>query len=235
MSVRRDEAALPALPPPGHALRLVGSVPRPAPIRPGTDRPRLRRRADLLSLDLLEEQRDRAIEDGGRIAVRDLAAQERLKSSQLVVRVLADRELDAIALRRGGRPAPRTPRAPCRRAPRCGRGDRDPRDPDARANMFVFMRLVYHGDFRCSGLARHRGQDEASRTARRHGAVARGKRTPSHQRCLTRITEMKASRSEPRTRKGGSESERIRKNSWQSHDATAIDPVSKGLVEQGVT
>jgi len=95
------------------------------------------------------------------------------------------------------------------------------------------MRLVYHGDFRCSGLARHRGQDEASRTARRHGAVARGKRTPSHQRGLTRIMEMKASRSEPRTRKGGSESERIRKNSWQSHDATATDPVSKGHVEQG--
>jgi hypothetical protein len=83
LSVGRHEAALPSVPPPGHALRLIRRVPRPALIRPGTDRTRLLRRADLLSLDLLEEQRDGAIEDGARISVRDFAAKQRLKARSL--------------------------------------------------------------------------------------------------------------------------------------------------------
>jgi len=100
LSVRSHEPALPIVPPPGHAPGLVRGVPRSVLIRPGTDRPRPGRRAGLRPLDLLEEQRDRAIEDGGRIAVRDLATEQRLKPPQLVVRFLADRELDAIALRK---------------------------------------------------------------------------------------------------------------------------------------
>jgi len=65
-------------------------------------RPRLRRRAELGPLHLLEEQGEGAVEDRARIAVRDLATEKRLQASKLVVALLADRELDAIALRRGG-------------------------------------------------------------------------------------------------------------------------------------
>jgi hypothetical protein len=70
-----------------------------APIRPGTDRARLRGRPELRLLDLLEEQNDRPVKDYAGVAVRDLAAEQRLKSAQLVVGLLADGELDAIALR----------------------------------------------------------------------------------------------------------------------------------------
>src|SRR5260221_8557015 len=85
VSVGGDEAALAAVTPPDPALDLPWDIPRrnnrcsKLPIRPGTDRttcPRLRRRPQLRFLDLLEQQGDGAVEDRGRIAVRDLAAEK---------------------------------------------------------------------------------------------------------------------------------------------------------------
>src|SRR5206468_10874808 len=74
------------------------------PIRRGADRagPRLRGGPELGLLHLLEEQGEGAVEDRGGIAVRNLATEKRLEAPQLVVALLADRELDAIALRRRG-------------------------------------------------------------------------------------------------------------------------------------
>ena len=60
-------------------------------IRPGTDRslrPRLRRRPELLLLDLREEHGQRAIDDRRGIAVGDLAPEERLQAAQLLARGL---------------------------------------------------------------------------------------------------------------------------------------------------
>src|SRR5258707_9465863 len=87
VSVGGDEAALAAVAPPGPALDVPWDIPRrnnrcsKLPIRPGTDGtrcPRLRRRPQLRLLDLLEQQGDGAVEDRGRIAVRDLAAEQLL-------------------------------------------------------------------------------------------------------------------------------------------------------------
>src|SRR4029079_16646449 len=51
-------------------------------------------------LDSLEEQCDGTVEDRARIPVRNLAAQKGLEALELLVALLADRELDAIAVRR---------------------------------------------------------------------------------------------------------------------------------------
>ena len=106
LSVLAHVAASAAVPSPCGALNVIRDFTRGREgrrlIRPGADRSsalRPRRGRELRLLDLLEEQRDGAIEDGARISVRDFAAKQRLKAPQLVVRVLADRELDAIALR----------------------------------------------------------------------------------------------------------------------------------------
>jgi hypothetical protein len=98
-----------------------GAVARPPVIRPGTDRSRgraLRRLArcpELLLLDLLEEHREGTVEDHGRIAVRDLAPEKGLKPPQLVVALLANRELDAIPVGRSRL----DDRATCRERRRC--------------------------------------------------------------------------------------------------------------------
>src|SRR5258706_2088811 len=86
VSVRGDETALAAVTPPDGALDLPWDIPRrdngcsKLPIRPGADsaRSRLRGCPELGLLHLLEEQGERAVEDRGRIAVRDLAAEEGL-------------------------------------------------------------------------------------------------------------------------------------------------------------
>src|SRR5258708_23701456 len=74
------------------------------PIRPGADGtwPRLRGCPELGFLHLLEEQGEGAVEDRAWIAVRNLATEKGLQAPQLVVAILADRELDTVALRRGG-------------------------------------------------------------------------------------------------------------------------------------
>jgi hypothetical protein len=74
------------------------------PIRPGTDRtrPRLLCRPQPGPLYILQEQGEGAVEDRARIAVRDLATEKSLNTPELLVALLADRELDAIALGRGG-------------------------------------------------------------------------------------------------------------------------------------
>jgi hypothetical protein len=73
-------------------------------IRPGTDRtrPRLLCRPQLGPLHLLQEQGEGAVEDRARIAAGDLATEKSLNAPELLVALLADRELDAIALRRSG-------------------------------------------------------------------------------------------------------------------------------------
>ena len=96
----RDESALPAVAPPGHALGLNRYVSRGGLIRPGTDRTRSRGQPELLFLDSLEEQRDGPVEDRAGITARNLAAEKRLQALELLVALLADRELDAIAVRR---------------------------------------------------------------------------------------------------------------------------------------
>ena len=62
-------------------------------------RPRLRRRGQLPLLHVVQEKIERAIEDRRRVAVRDLAAQQVLYPSQLVVGLLRERELHPITLR----------------------------------------------------------------------------------------------------------------------------------------
>ena len=110
-SVGGHEATLPAVTVPDRALHVSRGIARSEHafpgllIRPVTDRvrrPRLRGCSPLRLLDFLEQKGDRAVEDRGRITVRDLAAEKGLKTPQLVVAFLADRELDAIALGRGG-------------------------------------------------------------------------------------------------------------------------------------
>jgi hypothetical protein len=110
LSVVGDEATLPPVTVPDPALDVTRDVARSehvSPtlvIRPGTDsarRPGLRRRAKLFPFDLLEEQGEGAIEDRCRITVRNLATEKGLQASKLVVALLADRELDAIAVWRG--------------------------------------------------------------------------------------------------------------------------------------
>ncbi len=111
VSVSGDEGALIAVPLADGALNVPRKISRrddgcsQLPIRPGTDRarrPRLLCRPPLGSLYLLQEQGEGAVEDGARVAVRDLATEKSLNAPKLLVALLADRELDAIALRRGG-------------------------------------------------------------------------------------------------------------------------------------
>ncbi len=68
----------------------------------GTRRAWLVRHTHLRLLDVVKEQRDGTVEDRGGIAIRDLAAQERLEAAQLFVRLVANGELHAITLRRRG-------------------------------------------------------------------------------------------------------------------------------------
>jgi hypothetical protein len=108
--VSGDEGALTSIAALRRSLDVPRDIPRrdngrsKLPIRPGADwtRPRLRGGPELGLLDLLQEQAERAIEDRGRIAIRDLAAEKGLDAPQLLVALLADRELDTIALRRSG-------------------------------------------------------------------------------------------------------------------------------------
>jgi hypothetical protein len=108
LSVVGNEGTLPAITMRDLSLHVPRGIPRrengcsKLSIRPGTDRarrPRLRYRPKLGPLDLLEEQGEGAVDDRARIAVRDLAPEKGLKAPQLVVALLADRELDAIAVR----------------------------------------------------------------------------------------------------------------------------------------
>src|SRR5438445_9759181 len=89
---------------PRHASRGWRRCADVARIRPGTDRRGrswLRRQPELPVLHLREQDGDRAIEQDARITVRDLAAQERLATAELLARLVADGELDAIALGSG--------------------------------------------------------------------------------------------------------------------------------------
>jgi hypothetical protein len=111
--IRRDEGALAPVTPPDRALDRPGHIAREARrradahvylirlIRLGTDRPTrpwLRRQAEFLVLDVLEQQGEGTVEQDARVAVRDLAAQQRLEFAELLARRLADGELDSIAL-----------------------------------------------------------------------------------------------------------------------------------------
>jgi hypothetical protein len=111
VSVSGDEGALVAVTLANRALNVPREIPRrddgcsQLPIRPGADRarqPRLLCRPQLGPLHLLQEKGEGAVEDRARIAVRDLATEKSLKAPKLLVALLAYRELDAIALRRGG-------------------------------------------------------------------------------------------------------------------------------------
>jgi hypothetical protein len=55
--------------------------------------------AQLLLFDVLQQQIERTLEDGGGIAARDLAAEQVLHPPQLVVGLCRDGELHAITLR----------------------------------------------------------------------------------------------------------------------------------------
>jgi len=100
------EGTLAAVPLPDRALNPLRHVRRRRRwradvvfIRLATDRQAWPRgHAELLVLDVREQQGDGAVEDRAGIAVGNLAAQERLKPPELVVRRFADRELDAIPL-----------------------------------------------------------------------------------------------------------------------------------------
>jgi hypothetical protein len=89
VSVRGDEGALPAITLRDRTLDVPRDIPRrdsgraKLPIRPGADRPRPRLRgcSELGFLHLLEEQGESAVEDGARIAVRDLATEKSLNGS----------------------------------------------------------------------------------------------------------------------------------------------------------
>lgn len=83
-SIGGDKGALPAITLPDgtlHGLRdVTGSD---LFIRPGTDRLWPLRRPELGLLDLFQEQRDGTVEDGARIAVGDLPAQQLLQTPKL--------------------------------------------------------------------------------------------------------------------------------------------------------
>jgi hypothetical protein len=110
-SFGRDAGALAPVAPPDRApdgsrdvARGDGALPDRR-IRPRTDRPRrpgLGRRPQLRPLDLLEQKAQGAVEDGARIAVRDLTAEEGLNPPKLVVGLRADGELHPEPLRRRG-------------------------------------------------------------------------------------------------------------------------------------
>src|SRR5207244_7011133 len=111
MSLSGDEGALASVAARHRALDVSRDIPRrengrsKVPIRPGADsaRPRLRGGPKLRLLDLVEKQGDSAVENGGRVAIRDLAAEKGLGAPQLLVPIRADRALDAVGLRPGGR------------------------------------------------------------------------------------------------------------------------------------
>jgi hypothetical protein len=111
------EGALATVAPPDLALDFARDMAGGSyfPIRPGTDRrvwirlrmdrpvwPGLVCRPELPLLDLLEQHREGAVEDRTRIAVGDLAAEKGLQPPQLLVGLLADGELHAVALGRPG-------------------------------------------------------------------------------------------------------------------------------------
>ncbi|HEU0107796.1 MAG TPA: hypothetical protein VFT38_16565, partial [Vicinamibacteria bacterium] len=103
-----DEGALTSIAALRRSLDVHRDIPRSdngcskLPIRPAADsaRSRLRGGPELGLLHLLEQQGERAIEDRGRIPVRDLAAEKGLEAPQSLVALLADRELDTVALGR---------------------------------------------------------------------------------------------------------------------------------------
>jgi hypothetical protein len=103
--VRRHECALAAVTPPRRALDVSRDIARRGrSIRPRTDRAsrsRFLRRPHLGAFHFLEEQLERAFHDRARVPVRDLAAEKGLQAPESVVALLADRELDTVALRRG--------------------------------------------------------------------------------------------------------------------------------------
>jgi len=106
-SIFADEGALGPIVAPGRSFDVACRVTRREAatrdlvIRPGTDTGRgsgLLRRTQLDLLDPFEKEGDRAIEDCTRITVRDLATEKSLNAPQLLVALLADRELDTVPL-----------------------------------------------------------------------------------------------------------------------------------------
>jgi hypothetical protein len=95
-------------------------------IRRGTNRsawPRLGGHGQLRLLDLLEQHRERAVENYARIAVGNLATEKSLQPTELLVGLLADGELHTVARGRRGL----DDRAGGRRQRRGRRGDRGAR------------------------------------------------------------------------------------------------------------
>jgi hypothetical protein len=61
---------------------------------------RFRRRTQLLLFDPFQKEGDRPVENRAGITIGDLATEKYLDAPQLVVALLADRELDAVTLGR---------------------------------------------------------------------------------------------------------------------------------------
>src|SRR5260221_4158175 len=83
------------------SLRIRPRTDRPAGTRSGMDRlgcPRRGCRPELRLLDLVEQHREGAVEDRAGIAVGDLAAEKLPQPPQLLVGLLADGELNTVAL-----------------------------------------------------------------------------------------------------------------------------------------
>ena len=104
-SVGGHEGALTSVLTPDHTLHRPRPLARARFIRSRTDSrlaSRLRRRAELLVLDLLPQQPHGALEDGGGVAIRNLPAKKGLKAAKVVMGLLIDGELDPVTLRGGG-------------------------------------------------------------------------------------------------------------------------------------
>src|SRR5438093_3486075 len=93
-----NERASPIIAAPDLTLYGRGDVSRASPRRNGIAG--TQRRGKLRPLQVLEEQRERAIENRGRIAVRSAVPHQILDSPQLIVSVARDRELNLVSLRR---------------------------------------------------------------------------------------------------------------------------------------
>ncbi len=93
----RDEGTLASITQPDGTLDVSRDVAGPGGCR--RDWARLRRRGELPPGDVLQQQLQRPVEDCARITVGDLAPQEFLSASQVLVRFATHRELHAVALR----------------------------------------------------------------------------------------------------------------------------------------
>ena len=94
-SIRRDEGAPASIPLPDGALDRGSDLTRIA--SDGSGRPRVARRPQLSSLDLVDQKDERAVEDQIQIAARDLTAKKVLDVAEPIVDLLADSELKPVS------------------------------------------------------------------------------------------------------------------------------------------